>query len=225
MTLAEISSSMVSRTVERQRALILAGLVGRGAVRRRAGDDRTRRSQADGGRRVDRARRVREAGHRGVLAGRNNRLLGRALVDVGEAHPLHRVEVIEVAPEFLEAMRGRQSVGVVAEVVLAELAGVVAEVMQELGEGRRAGPEVGGAARELRRDHAGPERGHAGEEGVTTRRAALLGVVGHELRTFIADAVDVRRLANHQSLVVDARLHPADVIAHDEQDVGLLLLC
>jgi hypothetical protein len=25
-------------------------------------------------------------------------------------------------------------------------------------------------------------------------------------------------------LVVDARLHPADIIAHDEEDVGLLLL-
>ena len=32
----------------------------------------------------------------------------RGLVDVGEAHPLHRVEVIEVAPVFLEAVRRRQ---------------------------------------------------------------------------------------------------------------------
>ena len=28
----------------------------------------------------------------------------RRFVDVGEAHPLHCIEVIEVAPEFLEAM-------------------------------------------------------------------------------------------------------------------------
>ena len=56
------------------------------------------------------------------------------LVDVGEAHPLHRVEVVEIAPELLEAVRGRQRVGVVAEMVLAELAGVVAEVVQELGQ-------------------------------------------------------------------------------------------
>src|SRR5262249_6752888 len=33
-----------------------------------------------------------------------------------------------------------------------------------------------------------------------------------------------RRLAYHQAAVVDARLHPADVVAHDEEDVGLLLL-
>ena len=56
---------------------------------------------------------------------------------------------------------------------------------------------------------------------MTRDRAALLGVVGHELRTLFPDAVDVGRLADHQSLVVDARLHPADVVAHDEQDIGL----
>ena len=36
------------------------------------------------------------------------------LIDVGEAHPLHRVQVVEIAPEFLEAVRGRQRIGVVA---------------------------------------------------------------------------------------------------------------
>jgi hypothetical protein len=41
---------------------------------------------------------------------------------------------------------------------------------------------------------------------------------------FIANAVDVRRFPDHQAAVVDARLHPADVVAHDEEDVGLLLL-
>ena len=81
--------------------------------------------------------------------------------------------MIEIAPEFLEAVRGRQRIGVIAEVVLAELAGVVAEVEQELGERRRAGPQVGRAARQLRRDHAGAQRVHAGEEGVAPRRAAL----------------------------------------------------
>ena len=40
--------------------------------------------------------------------------------------------MIEVAPVFLEAVRRRQCVGVVAEVVLAEFAGGVAEIEQEL---------------------------------------------------------------------------------------------
>ena len=68
------------------------------------------------------------------LQGGAIRLLGRGLVDVGEAHPLHGVEVIEIAPEFLEPVRRRQGVGVIAEMVLAELAGGVAEIVQELGE-------------------------------------------------------------------------------------------
>ena len=50
-----------------------------------------------------------------------------------------------------------------------------------------------------------------------------IGDVVHEHRALVADAVDVGRLPDHQAAVVDARLHPADVVAHDEQDVGLLL--
>jgi hypothetical protein len=46
----------------------------------------------------------------------------------------------------------------VAEVVLAELAGVVAEIEQELGQRRRARLQVGRAARQLRRDHARAQR-------------------------------------------------------------------
>ena len=66
-----------------------------------------------------------------------------SLVDVGEAHPLHRVQMIEIAPEFLKAVRGRQRISVVAEVVLAELAGVVTEIEQELRERRGAGLQIG----------------------------------------------------------------------------------
>ena len=118
-------------------------------------------------------------------------------------------------------MRRRQGIRVVAEMVLAELAGLVAEVVQELCQRRRAGPQIGGASGQLGRDHAGAQRMHAGEEGVAAGRAALLGIVVGEHRAFIADPVDVRRLADHQAAMVDARLHPADVVAHDEEDIGL----
>ena len=121
-------------------------------------------------------------------------------------------------------MCGRQGIGVVAQMVLAELAGVVAEIEQELGDRRGAGPQIRWTAGELRRDHAGAQRMHAGKEGVATRRAALLGVVVGEHRAFLADLVDVGCLSDHQAAVVDARLHPADIIAHDEEDVWFLLL-
>jgi len=54
--------------------------------------------------------------------------------------------------------------------------------------------------------------------------AALHGDVVHEDRAFVPDAIDVGGFPNHQAAMVDARLHPADVVAHDEEDVGLLLL-
>src|SRR5262249_57053476 len=95
---------------------------------------------------------------RRVLAWRRDLLFRRGLVDIEKAHLLHRIQVIQVAPELLEAMRGRQRVGVVTEMVLAELAGVVAEVHQELGECRRAGPQVGRATGELRRERFRPRR-------------------------------------------------------------------
>jgi hypothetical protein len=46
----------------------------------------------------------------------------------------------------------------------------------------------------------------------------------HEYPTFVPDTVDVGCFSYHQSAVVDARLHPADVIAPDEQDIGFLVL-
>ena len=147
---------------------------------------------------------------------------GRGLVDVGEAHALHRVEVVQVTPELLEAVRGRKRLDIIAEVVLAEFAGAIAEIEQELRNRRRAGPQPGRAAGQLRRDHARTKRMHAGEEGVATGSAALLGVICHEDRAFVSDAVDVRRLPDHQAAMVNARLHDADVVTHDEEDVGLL---
>jgi len=65
---------------------------------------------------------------------------------------------------------------------------------------------------------------HAGEEGCAPRRAALFGVVVHEDRALLADPVDVGRFSHHQATMINPRLHPADVVAHDEEDVGLLLL-
>src|SRR5215469_1098104 len=132
--------------------------------------------------------------------------------------------MIQVAPIFLEAMRRRERRSMVAEMVLAKLAGIIAEIDQKLGKRRRAGAQIRGAARKLRWDHARAQRIHAGEERVAAGRATLHGDIVHEDRTLIADAVDVRRLADHQAAMVDARLHPADVIAHDEEDVRLRLL-
>ena len=132
--------------------------------------------------------------------------------------------MVQVAKELLEAVRGRQGRCVVAQMVLAELGGRVAEIVQELGERWSAGPQVGRTARQLRRDHACAQRSHAGEECVAPGGAALLCVIGHEDSAFVSDAVNVRSFPDHQATMIDARLHPADIIAHDEQDIWFLVL-
>ena len=209
------------RALERERAFVLAHLVLGRAVGGLHPQDRPRSGHADAVLGVDLARRVRDAGNRNHLHRRHDGLLVRAAVDVREAHLLHRVQVIEVAPEFLEPVRRRQRIRMIAEVVLAELAGGVAEVEQELGEARRAGAQIRNRARQLRQDHARAVRVHAGDERAAPGGATRLGVVVHEHAAFVGDAIDVRRFADHQAAVIAARLHPADVVAHDEQDVRL----
>src|SRR6516165_3008626 len=108
--------------------------------------------------------------------------------------------------------------------VLAKFAGRVAEVAQEYCERWGARLQVGRAARKLRRDHARAHRIHAGEEGIAPGGAALHGHVVHEDRAFVADAIDVWGFTDHQAAMIDMRLHKADVVTHDEEDVGLLLL-
>src|SRR5262249_25387271 len=43
-----------------------------------------------------------------------------------------------------------------------------------------------------------------------------------ELGALAPNAIYVGRFPNHKAFVVDTRLHPADVIAHDKKDIGLL---
>ena len=93
MTFAEISSSTPFRPLQGQRTLVLACHVLRAAVGF-AREHGTRRRQADRGLGIHRAGDFRHAGDRRVLARRRDGLLRWGLVDVGEAHPLHRIQVI-----------------------------------------------------------------------------------------------------------------------------------
>src|SRR5208283_6040321 len=72
--------------------------------------------------------------------------------------------------------------------------------------------------------HAGAQRIHASEEGVAPGRTALHAVVVREHNAFLADAVDVGRFPNHQPTMVDAGLHVPNVVAHDDENVRLLVL-
>ena len=65
-----------------------------------------------------------------------------------------------------------------------------------------------GADRQLARDEIG-----------ASGRAARLGVVVGEAHAFGCELVEIRRPARHDALVVRADVEPADVVAHDEDDV------
>src|SRR5260370_30178928 len=141
-----------------------------------APEDWPRRRQARRGPGIHCAGDLGEAGNWRILAWRSDALLGRSFVDIGEADPLHCVQVIQIAPDLLEAVCSRERCSVIAKVVLAELARGIAEIMQEFRKRRSARPQIRWAAGQLRRDHAGAQRMHAGEEGISSGGAALLGV-------------------------------------------------
>jgi hypothetical protein len=88
----------------------------------------------------------------------------------------------------------RQEFVAVAEVVLAELAGGVAERLQRLGDGDVLRLQAERRARQADLGVAGAQTGLAGDERRAARRAALLGVVVGEHHAFARDAIDVRRL-------------------------------
>src|SRR5208337_3441218 len=172
------------RALQRHRTHVLVHLVLLRPIGGFAPEQRTRRGQANAGLGVNRIRVWRDTGDRLLHARRRDGLLGRALVDVWEAHLLHGIQVVEVAKVFLEAVRRRQGRWMVAQMVLAKLAGGVAEVQEELGDARSPGLQIGRAAGQLRRDQAGAQRIHAGDEGITPRGATLHAEVVHENRTF-----------------------------------------
>ena len=93
--------------------------------------------------------------------------------------------------------------------------------------------ECGGERAGLGRDadvgaglaHRGQARAQwdlAGDEVGPPRRAARLGVVVGEQHALRGQLVEVRRLARHHAAMIGADVEPADVVAHDEDDVRLL---
>ena len=109
----------------------------------------------------------------------------RVLRVVGILRLFLGVEVIEVAEELVEAVHGRQVLVAVAEMVLAELPGRVAEGLHEIGDGwiERREPEFG--ARQADLGQAGADRRLTGDEGGAAGGAALLAVPVGEDRAFL----------------------------------------
>ena len=134
------------------------------------------------------------------------------------------VEVVEVAEELVEAVVGRQHLVAVAEMVLAELAGDIAERLEQRGDRRVLDLHALRRARQADLGEAGADRRLAGDEGGAAGGAALLAVPVGEQRALLGDAVDVGRAVAHHAAVVGADIELADVIAPDDEDVRLVRL-
>ena len=130
------------------------------------------------------------------------------------------IEVIKVAEKFIKALVRGQVLIPVAEMVLAELAGAVAQGLEQAGDGGIFGAvaELGPGQPHLA--EAGAEHALTGDKGRPTGGAALLGVIVDELAALLGDPVDVGRLIPHQSIAVAAEVALADVVAPEDEDVG-----
>src|ERR1700693_3546122 len=109
--------------------------------------------------------------------------------------------------------------------ILTEFTRVIAKVTQEFRKRWSTRAKVGRATGQLWRNHARAKRMHPSEERVASGCATLFGVISHEDRAFIANTVNIWSLADHQPTMVNTRLHPADVISHNEDNVRFFLLC
>src|SRR5690606_2730150 len=134
------------------------------------------------------------------------------------------IEMIEVSEELIETVNRRQVLVPIAEVVLAELPGGVAERLEELGDRGilRLDPHRGTGHADL----AQPAAQHALTQGKrgATRRAALLAIGVGEAHALGSDTVDVGRAIPHHTAAIAGQIPHADVIAEDDQDVGLVIV-
>jgi hypothetical protein len=132
------------------------------------------------------------------------------------------VQVVEVAEELVEAVHRRQVLVPVGKVVLAELAGGVALLVEERRDGHdlvRHADRRGGNA-DLR--EPGPVDALPSDERRPAGGARLLAVRVGEHHAFPRDPVDVRRAVAHQAMRVAGEVGDADVVTPDHQDVRLL---
>jgi hypothetical protein len=133
------------------------------------------------------------------------------------------VQVVEVAEELVEAVVGRQVLVAVTEVVLAELASGVALVLEQAGDGRVFHHHAFLRARQADLAEPGTEHALAHDERRAAGGAGLLGVVVAEAHAFATDTVDVGRLVAHHAARVVGNVPEADVVAPEDEDVGLVL--
>ena len=131
------------------------------------------------------------------------------------------IQVIQVAEELIEPVRGRQHFVAVAEMILAKLAGHVTLCLQQRGDSRVLLGHAFRRAGQTYLGEAGANWRLSGDESGATCGTALLPVPVSENRTLSGNAVDVGRLVAHHSHVVCADVELPDIVAPDDEDIRL----
>src|SRR5512143_2788756 len=132
--------------------------------------------------------------------------------------------MVEVAEEFIEAVDCREILVPVAKVILPELAGGVAEWLEQFGNGRVFLLQAHTGGRQSDPAQSGAKDALAGDERRPTGCAALLRIIIGEEHAFLRYAINIRRAVAHQPPCVSAYVCLPDVVAHDDENVGPLLL-
>ena len=134
------------------------------------------------------------------------------------------VEVIEIAEELIETVASGKKLVFIPQVVLPKLPGSVSERLQNVRDAWifRAQAGIGPGQADFR--EPGTDGRLPGDERRASGGAALLTIPVRKHRAFFGNTVDVGCLVSHDAAMIDARVEPADVVAHDDEDVGFLLL-
>ncbi|MNM88735.1 hypothetical protein D3C81_1009580 [compost metagenome] len=106
--------------------------------------------------------------------------------------------------------------------VLAELAGGIAKRLERLRDGHVLRLQADRRPRNANLQQARAQADFTRDESGSSRRAAVLAVVVGEHHAFLGDSVDVGRAIAHHTVAVGADIGLADVIAEDDENVGLL---
>ena len=131
------------------------------------------------------------------------------------------VQVIQIAVELVEAVHCRQIFVAVAEMVLAELRGRIAQRLEQFGDRRVFLGQADRGGRQSDFGQPGAQAVLTGDERRPSGRAALLAVVVGETHALLGDAVDIGRPVAHQPVAVAAQIGNADIVAPDHDDVRL----
>ena len=146
----------------------------------------------------------------------------RVLRVVGVLRLFLGVQVVQVAEELVEPVDRGQELVLVSEVILAELAGGIAQRLEQVGDRRVLRSQALVGARQPHLGQPRADRRLPGDEGGASRGAALLAVPVGEHRPFPSHAVDVGRAVPHDAVIVGTDVVPADVVAPENQNIGLL---